>query len=215
LQMGQALSLALRERIYTLREKGMTLTNISEELSIPHSTVKQLCRRFRQQGISGLVPSYSNCGSKTSLQLNEQKARFIALKEQHLRWGAPRLHLEQQLSDSKRSDADLDLAQNEARSKPEKNLASIRSLNRWYRQVGLSKPRKQGGQVSIGRALAPHNIWEIDAKERLILCDGSPACYLTITDEKSGAWLEAPVFPLFPYQPSTLIGSAKCTYPYF
>lgn len=187
--MAQALSLAIRERIYSLRENGIRLTEISDELSIPYGTIKQLCRRFRQQGISGLQPSYSNCGSKTALRLGEQKASFIALKEQHLKWGAPRLHLEHKLQDK-----NIEVDQSESLS--EKPLASIRSLNRWYRQVGLYKPRKQGGSASIGRALAPHNIWEIDAKEQLTLADGSPACYLTMTDEKSGAWLESPVFPL-------------------
>ena len=46
----------------------------------------------------------------------------------------------------------------------------------------------QSDEPSIGRSLAPHNIWEVDAKERFTLEDGSPACYLTITDEKTGAW---------------------------
>lgn len=34
----------------------------------------------------------------------------------------------------------------------------------------------------------------MDAKENLTLVDGNPACYLTITDEKSGAWLASLVF---------------------
>jgi transposase len=203
--MSQAISLALRERIYTSQKNGISLADISEELSLPYGTIKQLCRRFRQQGASGLSPSYSNCGSKSGLELSEQKLSFIALKEQHLRWGAPRLHLEQQLLEG----GNLSLC-NAPRA-----LASIRSLSRWYSQAGLSKRRNQGEHVPIGRALAPHNIWEIDAKERLILGDGSPACYLTITDEKSGAWLEAPVFPLFSYQSSAHIGHTKGACKYF
>ena len=35
----------------------------------------------------------------------------------------------------------------------------------------------------------------MDAKENLVLRDGSPGCYLTITDEHSGAGLAALVFP--------------------
>lgn len=193
--MAQALSLSLREHIYDLRESGMPLIDISTLLCTPYGTIKQLCRRFRNQGVSGLQPSYSNCGSGQSA-LREQKAHFIALKKQHPTWGAPRLHLEQQLMDKKMT---LNSASDDISSSavaPSNPLASMRSLNRWYRQASLTKPRKMGEHLPIGRARAPHNIWEIDAKEQLILADGSPACYLTMVDEKSGAWLEAPVFPL-------------------
>jgi hypothetical protein len=39
-----------------------------------------------------------------------------------------------------------------------------------------------------------HNIWEVDAKEQLQTLDGPPACYLTLTDEKSGCWLGSLAF---------------------
>lgn len=42
-----------------------------------------------------------------------------------------------------------------------------------------------------------HNIWQVDAKEQLVLANGSHACYLTITDERSGAWIEGIAFPCF------------------
>ena len=76
------------------------------------------------------------------------------------------------------------------------NIPSIRSLERWYRENNLVKPKRQTGEPSIGRARAVHNIWEVDAKEQLELLDGQAACYLTMVDEKSGAWLASPVFPL-------------------
>ena len=34
-----------------------------------------------------------------------------------------------------------------------------------------------------------HETWQIDAKERIVLADGSQGCWLTIIDEKSGATL--------------------------
>jgi hypothetical protein len=76
------------------------------------------------------------------------------------------------------------------------NIPSIRTLERWYRENNLVKPKRQTGEPSIGRARAVHNIWEVDAKEQLELLDGQAACYLTIVDEKSGAWLASPVFSL-------------------
>jgi len=39
-----------------------------------------------------------------------------------------------------------------------------------------------------------HNIWQVDAKEQLRTLDGHPACYLTLTDEKSGCWLGSLAF---------------------
>jgi hypothetical protein len=47
---------------------------------------------------------------------------------------------------------------------------------------------------SIGKSLAVHNIWQVDAKENLCTQDGQVACYLTLSDEKSGAWLSAVAF---------------------
>jgi hypothetical protein len=74
-------------------------------------------------------------------------------------------------------------------------LPSVRTLQKWYKVAGLCPPHRQSRGPGIGRSQAAHNIWEVDAKENLTLGDGSPACYLTIGDEKTGAWLEAVVFP--------------------
>jgi hypothetical protein len=59
----------------------------------------------------------------------------------------------------------------------------------------LTKPRQQPAQPPIGTSTAVHNIWQVDAKEHLQTLDGKAACYLTLTDEKSGAWLGATAFP--------------------
>jgi hypothetical protein len=177
--MGQATTLILRERVLELRAQGETIKRIGEELSMPFSTVKKLCRRFRDMGPSGLQPSYSNCGTKTAGRLKGQKAEAVRQRELHPGWGAPRIQVE--------------LAR--GLPSPDGELASVRTMQRWYRSAGLYTPRRQGCGPAIGRSTAPHNIWEVDAKENLALEDGSPACYLTIGDEKTGAWLEAVVFP--------------------
>jgi len=130
------------------------------------------------------VPKYANCGRKAALSKEGAKNRALELRQQHPQWGAPRIRVALQLSG-------------------EEELVSVRTLQRLFRKKGVNPARAQSGQPAIGRSLAPHNIWEVDAKERFCLPDGTPACYLTIVDEKTGAWLEAPVFPLCPYQPST------------
>lgn len=59
----------------------------------------------------------------------------------------------------------------------------------------ITEPREQHGHPVIGRSTGVHNIWQVDAKEQCTLLDGSRACYLTFTDEYSGAWLCAKAFP--------------------
>lgn len=180
--MSQAINLALRERILELLHQGSTIKNISEQLSLPLSTTKNLCQRFKKKGAVGLMPGYSNCGSKTAARFAEFKQQALRLREEHPNWGAPRIRVEMQGGENVQQDK-------------EDSLPSIRTLQKWYRSSGLYQPRRQGCGPAIGRSTAPHNIWEVDAKENLCLTDGSPACYLTIGDEKTGAWLEAIVFP--------------------
>lgn len=180
--MGQATNLALRERILELRQQGETIKSIAEQLSLRYSTTRNLCRRFQKKGAAGLSPDYSNCGTKTGNRYAQFKEQALRLRIQHPNWGAPRIRVEMQLSMAGQAGKDC-------------TLPSIRTLQKWYRASGLYKPRRQGTGPAIGRSTAPHNIWEVDAKENLVLADGSPACYLTIGDEKTGAWLEAVVFP--------------------
>lgn len=174
--MGQATNLVLRERMQEMRSQGITLRHISQQLEVPYGTVKHLCRRFRTLGRSGLVPNYANCGRKPSATSAVFKEQALEQRDVHPLWGAPRIHVEMQ----------------QAGGQP----PCVRTLQKWFRKAGAYRPRRQGAEPAIGRALAVHNIWEVDAKEHLVLADGTPACYLTMADEKSGAWLEAPVFPL-------------------
>ena len=183
--MGQATNLLLRQRIFELRQQGVTIQAIAEQLALSFSTVKSLCRRFRETGSAGLQPDYSNCGSKTANRLAGRKGQAIGQKTLHPKWGAPRIRVEIHLIGSPAEGA----------LGPTGEPPGIRTLQRWYRKSGLYSPRRQGTGPITGRSTATHNIWEVDAKENLFLTDGSPACYLTIGDEKSGAWIEAPVFP--------------------
>jgi transposase len=195
--MGKALSLMLREQICELRDKGICPKEISEQLSIPYNTVKTLCKRFKKEGMKGLQPNYSNCGRKVLAHVIGFKATVLEKRHNHESWGAPRIHVE--LKRSK------DCTENQA------SQVSIRTIQRWYRSAGVNPPRQQTNKPSIGRSTAPHNIWEVDAKEHLTLLDGSPACYLTIADEFTGAWLEATVFPLWQNISGATNRGARCS----
>lgn len=186
--MAQATSLPVREQIQALQNQGIAPKAISEQLSVPYGTVKHLCRQFKSCGSEGLAPKYANCGRQPFPSQGASKSRALELRQQHPKWGAPRIRVELRLEIPPLPGGEP--------------LASTRTLQRFFRKKEAYPARRQSAESSIGRSLAPHNIWEVDAKERFALEDGSPACYLTIADEKSGAWLEAPVFPLCPYQSS-------------
>ena len=182
--MGQAHSLATREAIICQRQLGISMSEISETLAVSYTSVRQLCKRYSDSPQpesdlqSILIPHYSNCGPQTEKWSSDVVNAVLLLKTDHSRWGAPRLlvELERQLS-----------------GQP---LPTIRTVERWFRKNNLGKPPRQTGEPAIGRARGVHNIWEVDAKENLTLLDGQEACYLTTVDEKSGALLASPVFPL-------------------
>lgn len=190
--MASAHSLLVREKILDFRLAGYNMREISKVLSISYGSVRELCKRSAvcsgSADKSVLLPRYHLCGPQKkeySLEVIEQS---LALKRLHPLWGAGRISLA--LNRSCASAAATSPSVNSEKQ------PAIRSLGRWFRENNLIKPPRQTGEPTIGRAKAVHNIWEVDAKEQLTLQDGQAACYLTMVDEKSGAWLASPVFPL-------------------
>lgn len=182
--MGQAHSLAKREVIISQRQTGISMTEISETQQVSYNSVREICKRYSESPKtdadlkSVLTPHYSKCGPQTEKWSLEVVDSVLLLKTEHPRWGAPRLlvELERQMLGQK--------------------LPTIRTVERWFRKNNIGKPPRQTREPAIGRSRGVHNIWEVDAKENLILLDGQQACYLTTVDEKSGALLASPVFPL-------------------
>ncbi len=178
--MGKATGLAHQEQIVSMKLEGDTLQSISETLSLTFSNVRDIWRNYTQSGSIGLLTHYDNCGQRMGDKFEVIYRASIWLKHLHPLWGSPRIH------------AGL-------KSRYGDKTPTIRTLNRWYKAHQLVKPRSKTNQVHIGSAKAVHNIWQVDAKEHLVLLDGREACYLTIVDEKSGAWLTSLVFPLWTY----------------
>ncbi len=174
--MPEAHNPAIREKIIALRKSGESLLQISHLLSISYGSVRNIHKKYQLLGEVGLVPNYKNC-LKKPLYDHEIRQECLKQKELHPRWGVPRLRV-------------LLL------EKYEVATPSLKTLQRWCQRAGLSRPNQVHGERKFGKSKAVHNIWQVDAKENLVLRDGSEACYLTMTDEKSGAWLASPVFPL-------------------
>jgi hypothetical protein len=183
--MGKATDMASRQRIINLKQEGKTLFEISQELSIPYPSVRNLWQRYRTNPEKVLATDYANCGKHPKTRQDLIYRAALWLKRLHPQWGAPKINLA--------------LCERYGRE----NVEHIRTLQRWYGDANLIKSRQQMAEPKIGNSQAVHNIWQVDAKERLTLLNGQEACYLTIVDEKSGGALEAPVFPLRPNQPSS------------
>jgi transposase len=190
--MGKATGLAYRERIIALQTEGYTLQAISQELGLTYSNVRDICHRYRREGLAGLSSHYARCGPPTRRCSPVVYRAALWLKRLHPRWGSPRL-------------------QAGLKSHYQDQTPSIRSLNRWFRQSNLIKPRSKIATLSVGASRAVHNIWQVDAKENLTLGKGQAGCYLTVTDEKSGAWLASLVFPLQTHLPSASLSSQART----
>ncbi len=175
--MPQALPLPLREQIVQLRQQGRTHAQVAAALQIKPRSVRQIWARYRHRGAAGLPPDYPRCGHPGSRFPAALRAAALALKRQHRRWGAGFIRV--QLADQF----------------PQEPLPGVRTLQTWLSQAGLQPVRAQRPPVPRDRAQAVHEVWEMDAKERMRLLDGSGTSTLTVTDEASGALLATEVFP--------------------
>jgi hypothetical protein len=174
--MPRAVPLPQREQLVALRQTGLPLTQIAQTLALPYRTVRGLWRRYREQGAAGLPPAYARCGPAGGRFPAALAAAAVALKQAHPRWGGGliRLQLRAQF--------------------PAQPLPSVRTLQRWFQAAGLQPARALRPAAPRERAQTPHEVWQIDATERLRLADGSGTSVLTVVDEASGALLGAVAF---------------------
>lgn len=182
--MARAIEMGLREQFIALKRQGWTLERISEHLGLHYGTACKLSAQLKKQG--SLAVHYRNCGSKEPRSWALLVRAALWLKRLHGTWGAPFIHLK--LSERYGTG----------------QMPCVRTLQRWFRRCGFTKPRQRLEKPCVGSSRAVHNIWQADAKENLTLLDETKACYLTLTDEHSGAGLAALVFPPQP----------DCTSPY-
>jgi transposase len=174
--MPRALALPLREQIAQLRQQGLSYRQIAECLDVKERTVREICRRYRQQGEAGLQIHYERCGVRGIQFPAPIYQAALSLKREHPRWGAPLIRLQL------------------AEPFPDTPLPGVRTLQSWFRAAGLQPVRPLRPPPNRNAAHAAHEVWQVDAKERMRLGNGSGASVLTATDEASGAILEVRVF---------------------
>lgn len=180
--MPVAVSLTMRQLIVREKAKGRSLAFISETYRLSYSTVCRIYQRYQREGEPGLVARFSNCGvKKLSVRQRLFKRAALWLKRLHPKWGAGFIKVQLERRYHKR-------------------LPCSRTLQRWFKKAGLvaNTTRFASGQAPF--ANKPHDLWQVDAKEKLRLKSGKKLCYLTFVDQRSGSLLKAVVFPPLPLQ---------------
>jgi hypothetical protein len=152
---------------------------VAIEFSLSLRTVQRLFARFDQDGEKGIVPDYGLCGlqqsQRTAPGLVEQ---LCQVRRDHPLWGSEmiRLELEEVTED----------------------LPCARTIRRHLQQAGLQPApvgRPRSAESHVPRAEEPHQGWQMDACEELILQNQQLVSWLRVVDECSGAFLKTVVFP--------------------
>ena len=169
--MPRPIPYELRREIVRRKQAGKSFSEIAEALDLSYWTVRQIWRRFRDEGEEGLQTRYRS-GPREIKFASEVYREAIQLKKEHPRWGAGLIR-------------SLLL-----KRWPEEEVPSERTLQRWWEREGIHRRPKRTHSPQLPRAQEVHEAWQVDAVEV------KQGTWITITDEKSGAVLEGRLFPL-------------------
>lgn len=187
--MPAALPKPIRKEIVERRNRGETFRHIAREMGLSYDSVRAIWRHWEGQG--KLTPNYEACRHTGPRKPRAVVERAVQMKREHSRWGAGLIRL--LLSD-----------EFEAHEVP-----SERSLQRWFRQAGVGRaPTTRRRTPYVTRGQDVHEVWAVDAKEKITLADRSQASWLTISDEASGAILHVAAFPPQALEPNRSAGRA-------
>jgi hypothetical protein len=187
--MGQAKEASLRCKIIEERQSGSSYTELSLRYGLGYNTVRIWCHRWVLDKESGLSPRFHRCGRRAAGE-NERSFRLVRLVAHlHVEWGIP--YIVCRIS----------------RDYPDLPLQSARQYQRRIRRLRGAMPAPVlPKQEAPERARLPHEVWQIDAKERILLTDegAGEACFLNFTDEKTSAVLHAHAFSPRTHLPNPL-----------
>jgi len=170
--MPRAIAVPLRLRLFELADQGQSAGDIADALGLDPRTVRRLLSQRQRLATEDFRPSYHRCGRKPQLC---QEA--IDLRREHPTWGAPyiRVVLEETAPTS---------------------LPSARTLQRHLLRADLQPaPAGRPPRAPRRRAQAPHEIWQMDGCERLLLRSQQEVSWVRVVDEYTGAFLGTRVFP--------------------
>lgn len=172
--------MAVRQSIIDEYKKGKSISALSQEFCVSRRSVQTLIKRYESKGIDGLRPHYSNCGKDRPDEGDFVYRAVRYLRHLHWEWGSEKIRAELQWK------------------YPALDLPHYRTMNRWFNwNKQVEKKCKTTLPLFGDRpSQAPHDCWQIDAKEELRTADGKLQCWLNITDEYTGMVIEPSVFPL-------------------
>lgn len=175
--MPAALPLELRRQIVEGHQQGKTLHQISLACGLAYVTVKGIWTHWVKYG--KLTPNYEAARQRGTRKYKALYEDSLRIKKAHPTWGGGLIRLEL------------------SKQFPGTALPSVRSLQRWFRQAGINRRLKaeHKGASSVKRGQRVHEVWAVDAKEKIRLQSGARASWLVISDEASGAILTATSFP--------------------
>ena len=174
--MGKVTPEFLRIRIVELCKEGKSPKVVSETLGLNYPLVCKIWREYRRYGTSVLKPGYSRCGRKPTYDSNIWSAIEGYLNEND-QLGAPIIR--SRLIHEGKFD----------------KVPHERTIQRWMKKSGKNKPKGRRPQQDHSYSKDVHGTWQVDAKEKVAISDGSKHTYLSFTDEASCSYLKGHVFP--------------------
>jgi transposase len=114
--VGQALPIAVRKEIVSLRLSGKTHAQISQHLGVAFATVRHIWGDYKREGEAGLQTKYHNSGTKTKRKGASMHRIVLWLKHLHPSWGAGRIRI------------------GLLSRYPKASVPSERTMQRWFRE---------------------------------------------------------------------------------
>src|SRR5262249_46967994 len=139
---------------------------IARSVGVSAWSVRRLRARLAHGGRPDpLRPDYHRCGRRRDPARQALRLLCAQLRRQHPRRGAGRIRLELPTT-------------------PGAPRPGERTVQRWLTEQGLAPPPVLAARPAARPAPAaePHDSWQMDAKERVRLLDGSGACWLRLVD---------------------------------
>jgi transposase len=176
--MPKPVPIPVRRKLLQRARRGDSPAHLAAQFDLPVRTVRHLLKRFRERGETALNPDYRAPGPWPHAYPTAVREAALAHRRDHPTWGAELIRV----------------ALRARGIVPDAPAAT--TLRRWFRDAGLG-PAPRGHRPTMRRAKAtqPHEVWQVDASERIPLADGRQVCWLRVVDEASGAVLRTAVFP--------------------
>lgn len=175
--MTRVIPVPIRREIVTRHQQGEPLKAIAQSLQLSYWGVRKIWRQHRREPTHGLSIGYANSGRRGHRCSHKLYRCAIWLKRRHPSWGASFI---------------LVILKERYESE---SLPHPRTLQRWFQAQHLSIPKTHHPVTERVRAQSVHQTWQLDATSHQRLADGTPASWISLVDEHSGALLESRAFP--------------------